>query len=203
MDPEQLMELGLIDDQKSDLHKQIAQARALRNVRGPQDGRQVGRVYVASSPLEHIGALAHNVVGRVNENRAREQLDAMRKKQIQGRAGFAKALAGPPGGQEMPFGMGGGMRMGGGMMAQPEPQTQASEQMPMGPPGMDLSEPEGDGFPVAPPNPLEGVEIAPPSMGDIAAKMGQGGQPTNPLEGMSAISPDAILAALRKGKRAR
>lgn len=58
--------LGTYGDQMelSALDEQMAKADALRSLEGGPEGRQAGRVYVASNPLEHVGKAMQQWEGR-------------------------------------------------------------------------------------------------------------------------------------------
>jgi hypothetical protein len=59
----QLSEMGIAPDELDMLHQQVQRAQALRNTPGAQ-GREVGRTYVASSPLEHLAVGLQRVQGQ-------------------------------------------------------------------------------------------------------------------------------------------
>jgi hypothetical protein len=52
---QKLVELGVIDDNMAENARQMRLAEELRYATPTPEGRQAGRVYVASNPLEHIG----------------------------------------------------------------------------------------------------------------------------------------------------
>ena len=56
--------------------EQLAEAEALRGTAGPQ-GRQIGRMYLAANPLEHMGTLANRGVGSYQAQQARDNRAGM------------------------------------------------------------------------------------------------------------------------------
>lgn len=59
-------QLGPLGDEERDIERQQKYADVLRQGKAPQ-GRQVGNVFVASSPLETLGGLAEKGVGMMGD----------------------------------------------------------------------------------------------------------------------------------------
>jgi small-conductance mechanosensitive channel len=85
------MEMGVIPQQQDELASQMKQAQALRSRQAPQ-GREVGNVYVAANPLEHLasGIERYKAGKQVKELQA-QSADLMGK-QTKGRRAFLEAL---------------------------------------------------------------------------------------------------------------
>lgn len=90
-DLQKLLELGSVPNEQSSLNDQIKQAQMLRNRQAPQ-GTDTGRVYVASSPLEHMAYAIQGIkAGRDLKNLRAQQQDLL-KQQTQGRLSYMDAL---------------------------------------------------------------------------------------------------------------
>jgi hypothetical protein len=86
---QQLIELGVLGEQSSEIDKQIAQAQRVRSAPTPK-GMMAGNIYVASSPLAHIGQAwqafrAHKQQKELNAERA-----ALMQRQQAARSAFAR-----------------------------------------------------------------------------------------------------------------
>lgn len=92
---QQLMELGALPTEQSQLASSLAQATALRNKEGPQ-GQQTGRVYTAASPIEHaVHAWQGIKAGKQMDSILKKQQENLLK-QTEGRGAFLKALRRKP-----------------------------------------------------------------------------------------------------------
>lgn len=88
---EQLIQLGVIPEEQAMLAGSLSQARALRNKEGPK-GTDMGRVYVAASPLEHaVHAYEGYKAGNDIKDLTKKQQDTL-KRQTEGRMAFVDAL---------------------------------------------------------------------------------------------------------------
>lgn len=85
---EQLAQMGAYDDISRNLDKRAGLAEALASTPGAQ-GREVGRTYVASSPLEHIAGALQRGIGM----HQLQGINAQRDAAVQGNVGAAKGLA--------------------------------------------------------------------------------------------------------------
>lgn len=91
---QQLIQLGVIPDEQTDLQKQMDQADALRYASAPE-GRYVrGGLYVAASPLEHIARAAQGIKAGRDLDRLRDQQQSLLQQQVSGRQAFLDALRG-------------------------------------------------------------------------------------------------------------
>lgn len=91
----QLMELGVLPTEQSQLAESLSQATALRNQRGPE-GYDSGRVYTAASPLEHaVHAYQGIKAGKEMDSILKQQQENLLK-QTEGRTAFLKALRRKP-----------------------------------------------------------------------------------------------------------
>lgn len=88
---QQLMELGVIDDQKSDTDKQLAMANSMRNGTLPQ-GRDSGRVYTAAHPLEMAVAAYKGYKGGKDAQAAQKKQEALLQKQLALRQQYVGAM---------------------------------------------------------------------------------------------------------------
>jgi hypothetical protein len=91
----QLMELGALPTEQSQLASSLSQATALRNKKGPQ-GTDTGRVYTAASPIEHaVHAWQGIKAGKEMDSILKKQQENLLK-QTEGRTAFLKALRRKP-----------------------------------------------------------------------------------------------------------
>jgi hypothetical protein len=96
---QQLMALGIIPDQQSNIKEQMAQANALRQNKPEMRGN--GRVMVAANPLEFLGQGIQNYKAGKDLKELKKQQDALLQQQVAGRGAFYKALR-RPGQQPIP-----------------------------------------------------------------------------------------------------
>jgi hypothetical protein len=90
---QQLISLGVIDEQMAENARQMALQEGLRYQSAPE-GRQAGRVYVAANPLEHIGKglEQYNAQKRMKELEA--QRGGLQEQQTSGRGTYWDLLRG-------------------------------------------------------------------------------------------------------------
>lgn len=88
---EQLISMGVIDDQQGILAEQIAQADYMRSAPGPE-GRDSGRIYTAANPLEHVGNFMQKYAAHRDLKDLRKQQQDLLQQQTQGRQDFLDAL---------------------------------------------------------------------------------------------------------------
>ena len=85
----QYVELGVLDEEQAALAKQLQEANALRSLPTPE-GRQVGRVYRAANPLEHLATAAKRMQGGSQAADVRAQQGVIPGKRVEGRLGFLR-----------------------------------------------------------------------------------------------------------------
>lgn len=90
-----MIDAGLVDEKDAALKDQLATARALRGTQMPQ-GRMVGNVFVASSPLEMAAAALNQGVGAWKEGQVGKERAALMDTRRQGREAAA-GMFGQPG----------------------------------------------------------------------------------------------------------
>lgn len=88
---QQLMDLGVLDDQGNLLGEQLAQAQAVRNSPGPE-GRDSGRVYTAASPIEHAVHAWQGIKAGKDIEKIGQQQQGLLAEQGAGRKTFLDAL---------------------------------------------------------------------------------------------------------------
>lgn len=90
---QQLVSLGVIDEQMAENARQMAVQEGLRYQKSPE-GRDSGRVYTAANPLEHIGAglQQYNAMKKMKELEA--QRGTMQSQQTAGRGTYWDLLRG-------------------------------------------------------------------------------------------------------------
>lgn len=90
---QQLVQLGVIDENMAENARQMAVQEGLR-YQGAPEGRQAGRTYVAANPLEHIGKglEQYNAMKRMKELEA--QRGTMQGQQTAGRGMYWDLLRG-------------------------------------------------------------------------------------------------------------
>ena len=104
MDPQQLQQLGLTQDQieailrlgtlqgqSTDIQQQLEMARELQQAPGPR-GRFAGRAYVKAHPMEHIAGAINRLRGSVERRRALERQKSNAAAQEQARAAYLAAF---------------------------------------------------------------------------------------------------------------
>ena len=143
MDPTQLQQLGLTEDQiaalmqmgvlsgeESNIEEQLAQAQQLRNRPGPR-GRFSGRAYTKAHPLEHLASGINQVRGGIEANQAMEKRKANLEEQARLRqqfmAAYLKNRKNPPGATIAP-----GQIPPGGIAPQQQPTAGGMFPMPAG-----------------------------------------------------------------------
>lgn len=90
-----LMEMGALQDEDSELAKQLEFARALRMNEQPLQGTRAGNAFVANNPLQHIASMMER------QSNNRDMRDALRRKgeirdqQTAGRGAFAGLMTPP------------------------------------------------------------------------------------------------------------
>lgn len=89
---DQIAQMSAYGDRAALLGKDTQRADALRAIQSPQ-GRYVGNTYVASSPLEHLGAVAQRALGERQLAGARGGYDKLIQGDVTARKGIASALA--------------------------------------------------------------------------------------------------------------
>lgn len=94
-DLEQLMALGVIPDQQSDLKDQIAQAQKLRYGSMPGMRGEGSRIQTAANPLEFLVAGVQGYRAGKEEKSLRAQQKDLQKSQIEARKLFLQRLRGP------------------------------------------------------------------------------------------------------------
>jgi hypothetical protein len=92
---QQLVALGVIPDEQSDLQQQYQIANELRTTPTPQMYGN-GRIMVAASPLEHIAVGLQRYKGMKDMKDIQEQQKLLREAQVRGRTDFLKQYMGPP-----------------------------------------------------------------------------------------------------------
>lgn len=109
----QLMQLGVLESEGGTINQELEMATQLRNAPGPQ-GRFAGRSYNKAHPLEHIAGAINQVRGGIEQKQATERQRENAKRQADLRqmylSAFLKNRQNPPGatitpGQIPPGGM--------------------------------------------------------------------------------------------------
>ena len=93
---EQLIALGVIPEQQSDLQQQMKMANELRNTKSPEMYGN-GRVMVAANPLEHLGVGLQRYAGQRDMKNIQQQQKDLRDQQVAGRSDFMKNYLFPAG----------------------------------------------------------------------------------------------------------
>lgn len=88
---QQLIELGVIDDQGNMLRDQLKQAHMLRNGQAPQ-GRDLGYTYVAANPLEHVASAYEKYDAGKKIDELRGKQTELMDKQTAARKMFLEAM---------------------------------------------------------------------------------------------------------------
>jgi hypothetical protein len=88
-----LVELGVLDDETADLLQQREMAE-IRSLRRQPEGRDTGRVYVAASPLEHIGHYMQYRRAEKEKKTIKDDLAVIRAEQAKRRGQYADILLG-------------------------------------------------------------------------------------------------------------
>lgn len=88
---QQLMELGVADDQNAALGGQLQQANSIRNAALPE-GRDSGRVYTAAHPLEFAATAAKSIMAGRDAKKLQKQQQALLEKQTSTRRRFIEQL---------------------------------------------------------------------------------------------------------------
>lgn len=104
---QQLIELGVIDEQKGDIGAQLQQANSIRNSPLPE-GRDSGRVYTAAHPLEFAATAAKSIMAGKDAKALQQKQAALLDKQNQARQMYVNQLL--QRGQQRDMGMGPGSR---------------------------------------------------------------------------------------------
>jgi hypothetical protein len=93
-DLQKLVELGVIDENMAENSRQMKLAEELRYGTAAPEGRQAGRVYVASNPLEHIGRGMEQYQAQKKMKELETQRGEMGKQQTAGRQSYWDLLRG-------------------------------------------------------------------------------------------------------------
>lgn len=102
-DVEQLIAAGMAPAEIESLQKQLQQAQMLQRTPMPEM-RGNSRVQTAANPLEFLGAGMQQYAGMRQGQAAQQQMDALKKQQLQARQLFArKALDTPYRRESQPF----------------------------------------------------------------------------------------------------
>lgn len=88
---QQLMQLGIMDEQKGSTDKQLAMAQAMRDTPLPE-GRSSGRVYTAANPLEFAVAAYKGYKGGKDASAAQQKQEALLQKQLGLRQQYVSAM---------------------------------------------------------------------------------------------------------------
>lgn len=89
---QQLVALGNIPDQQAMASRKMDRGAEMAGMAMPK-GAQVGNVYMASSPLEHLAAAIQKGVGYAREGRGENEYRGLVDQQTQGRNAYAAKLA--------------------------------------------------------------------------------------------------------------
>ena len=120
IDPEVLMQLGIMPEKQKMLEGQMSQANALRNAPMPEM-RHAGRAVVAAHPLEFIGRGVERLVGEHQASGLQDKMNALTDQKLKSRLAFIQALRSPStpaGGGSAAPGEGFGFDMGSAMPQQ-------------------------------------------------------------------------------------
>ena len=90
---QQLVSLGVIDDNMAENARQMKMQEELRYGAGPE-GRDSGRVYTAANPLEHMGKLLQQYNAQKKMDELGQQRTAMGQQQTAGRGTYWDLLRG-------------------------------------------------------------------------------------------------------------
>jgi phytoene/squalene synthetase len=88
---QQLVELGVVDEESAQLGGQLQQANAIRNSPLPE-GRDSGRVYTAAHPLEFAATAAKSIMAGKDAKKLQEKQAALLEKQTATRRQYIEQL---------------------------------------------------------------------------------------------------------------
>lgn len=93
-DLQELVSLGVIDENMAENARQMALAEKLRYGTPGPEGRQAGRVYVAANPLEHLGRGMEQWNAQKKMGELEKQRGTMQGQQTQGRQNYWDLIRG-------------------------------------------------------------------------------------------------------------